>query len=124
METARPYLYARTTDDGRAIVGGADKPFATAHQQEKLLAGRNRQDSELVCPALPCHSHHDELELGRDLRRDQRRAALHRTRAPVPTATSPWAGGNGITFGYIATRLLNRFLQRPDPDLEIFRFDR
>jgi glycine/D-amino acid oxidase-like deaminating enzyme len=36
-ETARPYFYARTTSDGRVIMGGADKPSATTHTQEKLL---------------------------------------------------------------------------------------
>jgi glycine/D-amino acid oxidase-like deaminating enzyme len=34
-------------------------------------------------------------------------------------------GGNGITFSYLAAGLLlDLFLQRPNPDLEIFRFDR
>ena len=34
-------------------------------------------------------------------------------------------GGNGITFSYIAAALLlDLFQQRPNPDLEIFRFDR
>jgi glycine/D-amino acid oxidase-like deaminating enzyme len=34
-------------------------------------------------------------------------------------------GGNGITFSYIAAGLLlDLFLQRQNPDLEIFRFNR
>ena len=34
-------------------------------------------------------------------------------------------GGNGITFSWIAANLLlDRFLDRRNPDLEIFRFDR
>lgn len=31
-ESKRPYCYFRTTSDGRAIVGGEDVPFATAHK--------------------------------------------------------------------------------------------
>ena len=35
------------------------------------------------------------------------------------------SGGNGITFSLIAADLLlDLFLQRRNPDLEIFRFDR
>ena len=35
-ETARPYLYARTTADNRALIGGADLPFKGARKLEKL----------------------------------------------------------------------------------------
>jgi glycine/D-amino acid oxidase-like deaminating enzyme len=41
-ETARPYFYARTTPDGRAMMGGADRPFATAHHRRRLLTRRPR----------------------------------------------------------------------------------
>jgi glycine/D-amino acid oxidase-like deaminating enzyme len=34
-------------------------------------------------------------------------------------------GGNGITFSWIAANiLLDLFLERPNPDAELFRFDR
>ena len=35
-ETARPYLYARTTADNRAVIGGADLPFKGARRLEKV----------------------------------------------------------------------------------------
>jgi hypothetical protein len=43
-ETARPYFYARATEDGRAVVGGADFPFATAHKRDRSI---ERQTAKL-----------------------------------------------------------------------------
>ncbi len=36
-ESARPYLYARTTSDGRLIVGGEDVPFQSTAARDALL---------------------------------------------------------------------------------------
>jgi glycine/D-amino acid oxidase-like deaminating enzyme len=125
-ETARPYFYARTTADGRAIIGGADKPFATAHQQEKLI---RRQTDRLAVqfnrlfPAIPADV--DWIWGG----------TFGETADGLPyIGTVPQFphgyfalgyGGNGITFSYVAAELLlDLFLQRKNPDLEIFRFDR
>jgi glycine/D-amino acid oxidase-like deaminating enzyme len=36
-ETARPYFYARQSEDGRAIIGGGDTIFSTDHQRDNLL---------------------------------------------------------------------------------------
>jgi glycine/D-amino acid oxidase-like deaminating enzyme len=125
-ETARPYFYARTTDDNRVIIGGADKPFATAHRQEKLLrlqTGKLTAAFERLFPALSIDV--DWTWAG----------TFGETRDGLPyIGTVPQFphgyfalgyGGNGITFSYLAAGLLlDLFLQRPNPDLEIFGFDR
>ncbi|MEO5666569.1 MAG: FAD-binding oxidoreductase [Bdellovibrionota bacterium] len=36
-ETARPYLYVRSTADGRAIVGGLDEPFRDPSKRDELI---------------------------------------------------------------------------------------
>jgi glycine/D-amino acid oxidase-like deaminating enzyme len=125
-ETARPYFYARTTQDGRAMIGGADKPFATAHQQEKLIklrTGKLKAQFARLFPAIPIDV--DWIWGG----------TFGETRDGLPyIGTLPQFphgyfalgyGGNGITFSYIAAELLvDLFLGRRNPDLEIFRFDR
>jgi glycine/D-amino acid oxidase-like deaminating enzyme len=125
-ETARPYFYARATADGRAVIGGADRPFATAHKRDKLL---ERQTARLehhfgeLFPAIP---HDVDWRWG---------GTFGETRDGLPyIGTVPQFphgyfalgyGGNGITFSWIAANLLvDRFLQRANPDAEIFRFDR
>jgi glycine/D-amino acid oxidase-like deaminating enzyme len=125
-ETARPYFYARSTGDGRIMMGGADKPFATAHRQEKLLTrqtGKVRDHFVRLCPDIPIDV--DWIWAG----------TFGETQDGLPyVGTVPQFphgyfalgyGGNGITFGYIAANLIcELFLGASNPDLEIFRFDR
>lgn len=125
-EAARPYFYARTTADGRAMIGGADRPFATAHKRNRLLA---RQTARLedrfstLFPAIRCDV---DWRWG---------GTFGETRDGLPYIGSvpqfPHGyfalgyGGNGITFSWIAANLLlDRFLDRRNADGEIFRFDR
>jgi glycine/D-amino acid oxidase-like deaminating enzyme len=125
-ETARPYFYARTTGDGRVVMGGADRPFATAHSRQRLLA---RQTARLedrfarLFPAIPCDV---DWRWG---------GTFGETRDGLPYIGSVRQfpngyfalgyGGNGITFSWIAANLLlDRFLERPNRDAELFGFER
>jgi glycine/D-amino acid oxidase-like deaminating enzyme len=125
-ETARPYFYARTTSDGRVMAGGADKPFATAHQQERLLRGQITKLRALFTRMFPAIPLDIDWSWG---------GTFGETRDGLPyIGTLPQFphcylalgyGGNGITFGFIAAELLlDLFRQRRSPDLGIFRFDR
>jgi glycine/D-amino acid oxidase-like deaminating enzyme len=125
-ETARPYFYARTTGDGRAMMGGADRPFATAHNRRQFLTRQTRRIADRFAKLFP------------DLRWDvdwRWGGTFGETRDGLPYIGSvpqfPHGyfalgyGGNGITFSWIAANiLLDRFLDRPNPDAELFRFDR
>jgi glycine/D-amino acid oxidase-like deaminating enzyme len=125
-ETARPYFYARTTGDGRVVMGGADRPFATAHSRQRLLA---RQTARLedrfakLFPGIPCDV---DWRWG---------GTFGETRDGLPYIGSVRQfpngyfalgyGGNGITFSWIAANmLLDRFLERPNRDAELFGFER
>ena len=125
-ETARPYFYARTTADGRALMGGADRPFATAHNRRQLLTRQTRRIADRFAKLFP------------DLRWDvdwRWGGTFGETRDGLPYIGSVpqfrhgyfalGYGGNGITFSWIAASILvDRFLDRPNPDAELFRFDR
>lgn len=41
-ESARPYLYVRTTVDGRIVAGGEDVDFVDAAKRDKLLARKTK----------------------------------------------------------------------------------
>ena len=41
-ETARPYLYIRTTSDKRVIVGGGDEEFSDPEHRDKLMDKKNK----------------------------------------------------------------------------------
>jgi glycine/D-amino acid oxidase-like deaminating enzyme len=125
-ETARPYFYARTTADGRAMMGGADRPFATAHHRRQLLTRQTARIAARFGKLFP------------DLRWDvdwRWGGTFGETRDGLPYIGSvrqfPHGyfalgyGGNGITFSLIAANiLLDRFLQKSNPDAELFAFDR
>jgi len=38
--TADPYIYMRTTDDGRLLIGGEDEPFSNAELRDSLLVNK------------------------------------------------------------------------------------
>jgi glycine/D-amino acid oxidase-like deaminating enzyme len=125
-ETARPYFYARTTQDGRAIIGGADKPFATAHKQEKLIrlqSGKLKAQFTRLFPAIPIDV---DWIWGGTFGETQDGLPYIGTVPQFPHGYFALGyGGNGITFSYIAAELLlDLFLERRNPDLKIFRFDR
>lgn len=41
--TASPYLYLRTTDDGRFLIGGEDEPFGDANERDRRIARKQRK---------------------------------------------------------------------------------
>jgi glycine/D-amino acid oxidase-like deaminating enzyme len=125
-ETARPYLYVRSTDDGRLLAGGEDEPYPHRHR---------RRTSFVVKTA----------NLVRRIRRMFPRLDIEPANAWAgtfattdaglpfigPHADYPrlWfalgCGGNGITFGAIASDLLRDALTgRENPDAALFGFDR
>jgi glycine/D-amino acid oxidase-like deaminating enzyme len=125
-ETARPYFYARMTSERRAVFGGADVPFATAHKRGLVVTRR--------CERLETHFRRLFPAITADA--DWRWAGTFgETRDGLPYigparqfAQGYFAlgyGGNGITFSWIAANLLlDLFLGRANPDAELFGLDR
>jgi glycine/D-amino acid oxidase-like deaminating enzyme len=125
-ETARPYFYARTTPDGRAIVGGADTPFATAHKRGLLLRKRCERLEEQFRKMFPAITADADWRWGGTFgETDDGLPYIGTTRQFPHGYFALGYGGNGITFSWIAANiLLDLFLGRPNPDAELFRFDR
>ncbi|HEY8266587.1 MAG TPA: FAD-binding oxidoreductase, partial [Steroidobacteraceae bacterium] len=123
-EAAEPYLYMRTTLDGRVIVGGEDEEFSDDEQRDALIpkkiAAIGRKLKRLM-PAL-------------DTRPEFAWAGCFGASAnglpaigAIPGAARCLAvmgyGGNGITFSAIAAQVIQRaILGLPDPDADLFEF--
>ncbi len=125
-ETARPYFYLRTTADDRAVIGGADRPYATAHNRAQLLTRQTTRLADRFAKLFPTLHWDVDWRWG---------GTFGETRDGLPyIGTVPQFphgyfalgyGGNGITFSWIAANLLlDHFLDRPNPDARLFRFDR
>jgi glycine/D-amino acid oxidase-like deaminating enzyme len=125
-ETARPYLYARTTGDGRAIVGGADLPFKGAGKQERL------QDKQTARVAAQFAKLFPDLRFDVDWSWAGAFAATADGLpfiGPAPDFPNGYValghGANGVVFAYVAARLLaDAVVGRQNPDAELFRVGR
>ena len=106
-ETARPYFYARQTDDGRALIGGEDTPFADDHEQAGLLVAKAERLAVRFEPFFPGVHFEPEYRWA---------GTFAETKDGLPYIGPPPGheriyfalgyGGNGITFSMIAARLL------------------
>jgi glycine/D-amino acid oxidase-like deaminating enzyme len=122
-ETARPYLYVRRTDDGRMMVGGEDENCAECHRSQWRLRRKTKRlmkRAQALFPDIP-------LELayawaGTFSQTDDGLPIIEELEAHPGVWVALGYGGNGITFGVIAARIIHAALVgRPSPDAPIFR---
>jgi glycine/D-amino acid oxidase-like deaminating enzyme len=123
-EAADPYLYIRTTADGRVMVGGEDEEFDDEATRDSLLPGKVLALQEKTKRLLPW------LDVGADYAWagtfGESETGLP-TIGAVPSMPGCYAvlgyGGNGLTFGVIAAQILTAELcGAPDPDAGLFAF--
>jgi glycine/D-amino acid oxidase-like deaminating enzyme len=125
-ETARPYLYLRTTADGRVLVGGEDVPFQNPKARDALLKRKTKVLQERFTELFP----ERPLEVAYAWT-----GTFGETKDGLPfigkTPEYPNAyfalgyGGNGITYSLIAAELIrDGLLGKNNPDAMIFRFKR
>jgi len=125
-ETARPYFYARRMHDGRIIIGGEDTSFREDHVNEKRVARKTerlRKRFANLFPRIPFAP--ATTWAGTFAETKDGLAYIGR----LPERKSSYAalgyGGNGITFGMIAAKLIADLItDRPNADEAVFRFDR
>lgn len=125
-ETARPYLYLRTTSDRRCIIGGYDEPFRDPEKRDRLLPAKTaalRRRLGQLFPKIPFET-------------ATAWAGTFASTAdglpfigPHPSAPHTWLalgyGGNGVTFSLVAAEIIREALAgRTDPDADVFSFDR
>jgi glycine/D-amino acid oxidase-like deaminating enzyme len=125
-ESSRPYLYLRTTDDNRVVVGGEDSLFSTRHQSERVLDRKRKRLMARLGKMFPSLRAEAAYVWG---------GVFAETRDSLPFIGSrddgarAWYalgyGANGITFGVIAAAMLrDAYLGRPRPDARLFSFQR
>ena len=126
-DTERPYHYARWTKDGRLLLGGADRRRVPEHRRAAAFTrGRHelREYFERVLPSLRetpiAYAWEGLFALTPD---GLPYIGVHR-RYPRHLFALGY-GGNGMTFAFLAARLLLGWLQGTDSsDLRLFAFGR
>ena len=125
-DTGKPYLYMRTTDDDRIIIGGRDEPWQSGHKRDVLI----RRKSEELCrdfqkkfPHLDFHIDYEWAGTFGETADGLPYIGPAKPRSRV--LYSLGYGGNGITFSQIGAVILRDLITgQRNRDAEIFRFDR
>jgi glycine/D-amino acid oxidase-like deaminating enzyme len=126
-DTERPYHYARWTSDRRLLLGGGDQPARAGKRRDAQFTAATRHLREYfhrVFPALTNieiqHSWEGVFAMTSD---GLPYIGPHRQYPGHLFALG--YGGNGMTFGSLAARLLlEQWQDIPSPDHRLFRFGR
>ncbi|UVC09752.1 FAD-binding oxidoreductase [Rhizobium sp. TH2] len=123
-EAADPYLYMRTTSDGRIVAGGEDEDDPRAHEDQRKLKAKQKTIARKVSTLLGCQIGEIEFAWA---------GAFGVTPTGLPIIdevpgmrhvfTVMGYGGNGITFSQIASEIISAKLSgHRDKDFDLFRF--
>ena len=124
-ETARPYLYIRTTEDNRIMVGGFDEPFQNPKKRDALMPKKNKAILKKFKTLFP------ESKIKMDFywcgtfggtKDGLPYIGIHKNHPNMYFALG--YGGNGITFSVIAAEMIKNMHLDRQIDENIFRFDR
>lgn len=125
-ETARPYLYMRTTSDYRILIGGRDEKFYNPDRRDRLIEKKAEQlekDFKKLFPAVPFKR--DFQWAGTFSETEDGLPYIGESKERPLTYFALGFGGNGITFSLIAAEMIrDLYLGKANKDVEIFAFDR
>ena len=125
-ETARPYFYMRTTQDGRVLIGGEDDDFDNPKRRDARVARKSKKLVKRFGTMFP------EIDLnvayswaGTFGETKDGLAYIGETQKCPNSYFALGYGGNGITYSLIAAQIMrDLYTGRPNPDAEVFGFDR
>jgi glycine/D-amino acid oxidase-like deaminating enzyme len=125
-ESARPYVYLRTTEDGRAIIGGEDEEFRDPVRRDRLIRSKAqclRKKFHAFFPHLPFEI---AFSWAGTFGETKDGLAYIGSTPDLPHAYFALGyGGNGITYSLIAAEVIrDALLGQKNTDAALFRFDR
>jgi glycine/D-amino acid oxidase-like deaminating enzyme len=125
-ETARPYFYARTTPDGRAIIGGADQPFKGSHKVDRIQSRQTTRLARQFAEMFPQIAFDVDWSWAGTFAESADGLPYIGVAPEFPNGfVALGYGANGVVFGHVAASLLlDLFLGRGNADAELFRIGR
>jgi len=125
-ESGSPYLYLRTTREGRIIVGGEDEQFVNPKRRDALISQKTRTLGKKFRQLFPDQPLEVAFAWAGTFGETKDGLAYIGVQPQFRhTYFALGYGGNGITFSLIAAEIIRDcFLDRKNPDAQIFRFGR
>jgi glycine/D-amino acid oxidase-like deaminating enzyme len=125
-ETARPYVYLRTTDDDRVVIGGEDSPFSMRHRRERVLVEKRDRLMRRFGKMFPRIQLEPSYVWGGVFAETHDGLPYIGARDGEPNAWYALGyGANGITLAVNAAKILrDAYLGRPNADANLFSFGR
>jgi glycine/D-amino acid oxidase-like deaminating enzyme len=106
-EASDPYLYARTTADGRILVGGEDQETTNVDERESLMGAKGKTLITKMRDLWPRADYAIETMWGAEFGETGDGLPLIGRVPGAPRFFAAYGyGGNGITFSYMASRML------------------
>jgi len=125
-ETATPYLYMRSTTDGRVLVGGRDDNFYNPEKRDRRVPKKALQlknDFQSLFPGIPFKI--DFEWAGTFCGTPDGLPFIGAVNKRPNTYFALGFGGNGITFSLIAAEIITDIIRgKKNQDSEIFSFSR
>jgi glycine/D-amino acid oxidase-like deaminating enzyme len=125
-EAADPYLYVRTTREGRVICGGEDEEFSDEEKRDALIARKSATLARKLKKLAPALDTSIEFEWTGSF--GQSVTGLPSI-GEIPGMPNCWAalgyGGNGTTYSRMAAEIIRNALHgRADRDADLYDFPR
>ncbi|TDE55099.1 NAD(P)/FAD-dependent oxidoreductase [Flavobacterium sp. GT3P67] len=124
--TAAPYLYMRTTDDNRLLIGGEDEDFVNAEKRDALLNDKSGRLTKYLKKILPNYDFRMDFVWAGTFGETKDGLPYIGKHPNFPSAYFVLGfGGNGITFSVIGMKLVSEMLKNKKHTLaEYFKFRR
>ncbi|MFN0194843.1 MAG: NAD(P)/FAD-dependent oxidoreductase [Aestuariivirga sp.] len=121
-EAADPYLYMRTTADGRIVAGGEDEPFSDDEKRDALIEKKIAAIARKAKKLMPAADFEAAFSWAGSFGESPTGIPAIGPVKGLPRCYAVLGfGGNGITFSMLAAQLVSRHIQGiKDPDAEIF----
>ncbi|WP_300566537.1 FAD-binding oxidoreductase [Flavobacterium sp.] len=124
--TANPYLYLRTTPDGRILVGGRDEDFYNPKKRDMLITKKASQLVDDIHKLFPGLNFKPEFSWTGTFGATKDGLPYIGEYKKLPNSYFALGfGGNGITFSLIAAEIITDLIQgKENKDAVIFSFER
>lgn len=125
-DTADPYIYMRTTDDGRILVGGEDEEFQNPAKRDELIGKKTKKLEKTFKKYFPNANFYTDFAWAGTFGETKDGLPYIGEHADFKNSYFVLGfGGNGITFSVIGMEMVSKWLERKEHYLsQWFKFGR